>query len=152
MLSFRSIPPGVLHLCCVIVAPRKWLVDDDDVVDDTATEVQTNFYLSQYYTVLTTKSKIIVVLAVVTIPVLYLVFAFFIRYIAAAAVVCDITYDGAAVAAFRFVAFVAFEDDVAVAVAVDVVCVFPFRLLLLLPLPAALDSYVDRYCCGIAYG
>ena len=64
MLSFRSIPPGVLHLCCVIVARRKWLVDDDDVVvdvvDDAATEVQTNFYLSQYYTVLTTKFKIIV--------------------------------------------------------------------------------------------
>ena len=41
MFSFRSIPPGVLHLCCVIVA-RKRLVDDVDVGDDDmAMEVQT---------------------------------------------------------------------------------------------------------------
>ena len=92
--------------------------------NDAATEVQTNFYLSQYYTMVTTKSKKSV-LVVVTISVLYFVFA-----------------------VFGFVAFVAFEDDVAV----DVVRVFPFRLLLLLPLPAALDSYVDRCCCGIVYG
>ena len=42
MLSFRSIPPGVLHLHCVIVTCRKRLVDDD-----TAPEVQTNFISSQ---------------------------------------------------------------------------------------------------------
>ena len=41
ILSYRSIPPGVLHLCCVIVA-RKRLVDDVDVGDDDmAMEVQT---------------------------------------------------------------------------------------------------------------
>ena len=34
---FRSISPGVLHLCCVIV---RWLDDDDD---DMAREVQTIF-------------------------------------------------------------------------------------------------------------
>ena len=52
----------MLYLCCVIVARRKWLVDDDDVVDDVvddgATEVQTNFVCSQYFVTITTKSKI----------------------------------------------------------------------------------------------
>ena len=56
MLSFWLIPPGVLHLYCVIVVVNGWRVEDDD--DDMATEVQTNFYHSQYYTMITTKSKI----------------------------------------------------------------------------------------------
>ena len=47
MLSFQSIPPGVLQLCCVIIALCKRLVDDDDDDDDTAPEVQTNFISSQ---------------------------------------------------------------------------------------------------------
>ena len=40
-LSFWSIPPGILHLYCIIVARHKRLVDDDDddADDDTATVV-----------------------------------------------------------------------------------------------------------------
>ena len=51
MLSFRSISPGVLHLCCVMsVVGRKRLVDDVDVEDDDmAMEVQTNFVHSQNF-------------------------------------------------------------------------------------------------------
>ena len=52
MLSFQSIPPGVLHLCCVIIALCKRLVDDDDDDDDTAPEVQTNFISSQNFTMI----------------------------------------------------------------------------------------------------
>ena len=47
----QSIPPGVLHLCRVMVALRKRLVDDDDD-DDTAPEVQTNFISSQNFTMI----------------------------------------------------------------------------------------------------
>ena len=60
MLSFWLIPPGVLHLYCVIIVVNDWRVEDDD--DDMATEVQTNFYHSQYYTMITTKSKIKIII------------------------------------------------------------------------------------------
>ena len=49
MLSFQTIPPGVLHLCCVLV---KRLVADADADDDTAPEVQTNFISSQNFTMI----------------------------------------------------------------------------------------------------
>ena len=74
------------------------------------------------------------------IPVLYLVVASFIRYIAAAAaVVCGITYDDATVAVFGFVAFVAF-----IALLLLMSCVHfwtvPFAVAAAV---AALDSYTD---------
>ena len=49
MLLFQTIPPGVLHLCGVMV---KRLVDDDDDDDGTAPEVQTNFISSQKLTMI----------------------------------------------------------------------------------------------------
>ena len=53
MLLFQTIPPGVLHLCCFMVALRKRLVDDDDADDyDKAPEVQTNFISSQNFTII----------------------------------------------------------------------------------------------------
>ena len=69
MLSFRLIPPGVLHLWCVIVARRKWLVDD--AADDGAMKVQTNFICSQYFATITIKSKIIIQIILVLVT-LYL--------------------------------------------------------------------------------
>ena len=47
--THKIIPPGVNDVD----------VDDNEDDRDGATEVQTNFYHSQYYTMITTKSKII---------------------------------------------------------------------------------------------
>ena len=46
--QYNTIPPGAADD----------VVDADDDDRDGATEVQTNFYHSQYYTMITTKSKI----------------------------------------------------------------------------------------------
>ena len=46
--THKNIPPG----------DNDDVDDDDDDDDDGATEVQTNFYHSQYYKMITTKSKI----------------------------------------------------------------------------------------------
>ena len=51
-LSLRSI----YHPAYCTSIASSWCDEDDE--DDMATEVQTNFYHSQYYTMITTKSKI----------------------------------------------------------------------------------------------